>query len=110
MRSGTGYPAVVGPSRDPLGRRVVSAETGFVKGAVNGLTDAEEPELTRAGLLGMLAGKTKEAIGELVGNEHLLRDGREQIAEIDAEAERAAGSGPASQAGESRSGVTTTDS
>jgi uncharacterized protein YjbJ (UPF0337 family) len=77
---------------------------------VNGLSDAEEPELTRAGLLGKLAGKTKEAIGELVGNEHLVRDGREQVAEIDADAEQAAASAPAPPPAGSGSGVTEPES
>lgn len=49
--------------------------------------DHTEPELTREGLLGALAGKAKEAVGELVGNEDLARAGRVQQAEINADAE-----------------------
>lgn len=46
----------------------------------------QNPELTREDLFGKLAGKAKEAAGELVGNEALARDGRLQQAEIEAEA------------------------
>jgi uncharacterized protein YjbJ (UPF0337 family) len=58
-----------------------------VEEAVNDLTDEENPELTREGLFGMLAGKAKEAAGELVGNEALADEGREQQAEVEAEPE-----------------------
>jgi uncharacterized protein YjbJ (UPF0337 family) len=52
---------------------------------VNDLTDEENPELTREGLFGMLAGKAKETVGELVGNEALADEGRAQQAEVEAE-------------------------
>ena len=53
---------------------------------------SEEPELevTREGLREKIAGKVKEAAGELVGNAHLAEAGREQQAEVDAEAAAAA--------------------
>jgi uncharacterized protein YjbJ (UPF0337 family) len=49
---------------------------------------SEDPELevTREGLREKLVGKAKEAAGELVGNEKLAEAGREQQAEVDADA------------------------
>ena len=47
--------------------------------------DNEEPEVTRAGLFQELAGKAKEAAGELVGNEELADHGREQQADAEAD-------------------------
>lgn len=51
------------------------------------LTDEENPELTREGLFGMLAGKAKATAGELVGNEALADEGRTQQDEVKAEPE-----------------------
>ena len=53
------------------------------------MADEEDLELTREGLLGELAGKTKQAVGELFGNQHLAQVGRDQQAEIEADAEAA---------------------
>ena len=53
--------------------------------AVNDLSNDEQPELTREDLFGMLAGKAKEAAGELVGNDALADEGREQQVEAEAE-------------------------
>ena len=50
------------------------------------MTDENDPELTREGLFGKLAGSVKEVAGELVGNDDLAREGRQQQAEVDAEA------------------------
>lgn len=46
---------------------------------------ADEPdiEVTREGLFAELAGKTKEAVGELIGNDALADSGREQQAEAE---------------------------
>jgi uncharacterized protein YjbJ (UPF0337 family) len=55
--------------------------------AVNDLSGDRDSEVTREGLFGMLAGKAKEAAGELVGNETLADDGREQQADAEAEPE-----------------------
>jgi uncharacterized protein YjbJ (UPF0337 family) len=41
---------------------------------------SEEPEVTREGLFETLAGKAKEAAGELVGNERLAESGRAEQA------------------------------
>lgn len=54
---------------------------------MDGLADEKDPGLTREDLFGKLAGKAKEAAGELVGNDDLARDGRQQQAEIEADAE-----------------------
>jgi uncharacterized protein YjbJ (UPF0337 family) len=51
--------------------------------------DSDDLEVTREGLLGLLAGKAKEAAGTLVGNDELAREGRLQQAQIDDEAEAA---------------------
>lgn len=56
---------------------------------MNVLPDEENPELTREGLFGKLAGKAKETAGELVGNDDLARDGRQRQAEVESEAEAA---------------------
>jgi uncharacterized protein YjbJ (UPF0337 family) len=56
---------------------------------VSGMGDSDDLEVTREGLLGLLAGKAKEAAGTLVGNDELARDGRLQQAQIDEEAEAA---------------------
>ncbi|UTI64306.1 hypothetical protein NBH00_23565 [Paraconexibacter antarcticus] len=37
-----------------------------------------EDDRTRAGLFGDLAGKAKEAMGELLGSDELAEDGRDQ--------------------------------
>jgi uncharacterized protein YjbJ (UPF0337 family) len=50
----------------------------------------EEPEITREGLLEKFVGKAKEAAGELVGNAELAEAGREQQAQVDADAVEAA--------------------
>ncbi len=49
---------------------------------------SEEPELevTREGLREKLVGKAKQAAGELVGNDGLAEAGREQQAQVDADA------------------------
>jgi uncharacterized protein YjbJ (UPF0337 family) len=52
-------------------------------------TNEEDPEVTREGLFGMLAGKAKEAAGELLGNDDLVNEGRQKQAEVDADAEAA---------------------
>ncbi len=49
------------------------------------MSDEKPSDRTRAGLFGDIAGKTKETIGELVGNESLADDGREQQAEVEAD-------------------------
>ena len=49
--------------------------------------ESDDLEVTREGLLGLLAGKAKEAAGTLVGNEELARKGRLQQTQIDEEAE-----------------------
>jgi uncharacterized protein YjbJ (UPF0337 family) len=51
--------------------------------------DNDDLEVTREGLLGLLAGKAKEAAGTLVGNHELAREGRLQQTQIDEEAEAA---------------------
>jgi uncharacterized protein YjbJ (UPF0337 family) len=53
------------------------------------VTDEEHLELTREGLFDKVAGKAKEAAGELVGNDDLANEGREQQAEVDADAKAA---------------------
>jgi uncharacterized protein YjbJ (UPF0337 family) len=62
----------------------VDAISKTAEGAVSNMTDVENPELTREGLFGMVAGKAKEAAGELVGNEALADAGRAQQAEVEA--------------------------
>lgn len=47
------------------------------------MPDRDEPEVTRAGLFQELAGKAKEAAGELVGDEDLAERGRRQQAEAE---------------------------
>ncbi|WP_354701652.1 hypothetical protein DSM112329_01978 [Paraconexibacter sp. AEG42_29] len=49
------------------------------------MPENDDPELTRAGLFSEIAGKAKEVAGELVGNDDLAEDGREQQAEAEAE-------------------------
>jgi uncharacterized protein YjbJ (UPF0337 family) len=51
--------------------------------------DGDDLEVTREGLLGLTAGKAKEAAGTLVGNDELAQKGRLQQTEIDEEAEAA---------------------
>ncbi len=46
---------------------------------------SEEPEVTREGLFEKLAGKAKEAAGELVGNDDLAEAGREEQARAEAD-------------------------
>jgi uncharacterized protein YjbJ (UPF0337 family) len=53
----------------------------------NDLTDQENPERTAGGLVGRIAGKAKEAVGSLLGNGDLAREGRLQQAQVDAEAD-----------------------
>jgi uncharacterized protein YjbJ (UPF0337 family) len=53
------------------------------------VTDEENLELTREGLFDKPARKAKEAAGELAGNEDLANKGREQQAEVDADAKAA---------------------
>ena len=55
------------------------------------VTDDEDLELTREGLFATLAGKAKEATGSLIGNDDLVREGREQQAAVEAEAAHHAG-------------------
>jgi uncharacterized protein YjbJ (UPF0337 family) len=50
------------------------------------VTDDEDLEVTREGLFAKLAGKAKEATGSLIGNDDLVREGRQQQAEVDTEA------------------------
>jgi uncharacterized protein YjbJ (UPF0337 family) len=45
---------------------------------------SEEPEVTREGLFEKLAGKAKEAAGELVGNDALAEAGRKEQADAEA--------------------------
>lgn len=44
------------------------------------MSEKDEPNLTRAGLFSDLAGKAKETVGEIVGNEDLADEGRGQQA------------------------------
>jgi uncharacterized protein YjbJ (UPF0337 family) len=53
------------------------------------MSDSDDLEVTREGLLGLIAGKAKEAAGTLVGNEELATEGRQQQAQIDQDAEAA---------------------
>ncbi len=48
------------------------------------MADEPEVELTREGLFEELVGKTKEAAGELIGNDALAQAGRDQQAEAEA--------------------------
>ncbi len=50
--------------------------------------DDDDLEVTREGLLDLLAGKAKEAAGSLVGNDDLAREGRRQQAEAEADPDR----------------------
>src|SRR5258707_1668284 len=50
------------------------------------LTHQENSERTAGGLVGKVAGKAKAAVGSLVGNGDLAREGRLQQAQVDAEA------------------------
>ena len=47
------------------------------------MSEEPEPEVTREGLFEKLVGKTKEAAGELVGNDALAEAGREQQAQAE---------------------------
>jgi uncharacterized protein YjbJ (UPF0337 family) len=53
----------------------------------DGMTDQENPERTAGGLVGAIAGRAKEAIGAVTGNDELTREGRLQQAQVDAQAE-----------------------
>jgi uncharacterized protein YjbJ (UPF0337 family) len=61
--------------------------------------DDEELEVTREGLLDLVAGKAKEAAGSLVGNDDLALEGRLQQAHVEAEAEAAKDAEPSEPAG-----------
>jgi uncharacterized protein YjbJ (UPF0337 family) len=50
-----------------------------------GMPDNDQSDRTRAGLFGDLAGKAKESVGELLGNDELAEHGREQQDEVAAE-------------------------
>jgi uncharacterized protein YjbJ (UPF0337 family) len=62
------------------------------------MPDDEAPKVTREGLLETLAGKTKEALGDLVGNQHLAEEGRVQQEDALAEGEAADHPGAATDA------------
>jgi uncharacterized protein YjbJ (UPF0337 family) len=49
------------------------------------MPDNDQSDRTRAGLFGDLAGKAKESVGELLGNDELAEHGREQQDEVAAE-------------------------
>lgn len=49
------------------------------------MPEEDESDRTRAGLFGDLAGKAKESVGELLGNDELAAHGREQQEEVAAE-------------------------
>jgi len=49
------------------------------------MTHRTESERTAGGLVGKVAGKTKELVGKLTGNEDLAREGRLQHAQGDAD-------------------------
>ncbi len=56
---------------------------------------SEEPKVTREGLFEELAGKAKEAAGELIGNDRLVEAGREEQANAEADADGDAAPGNA---------------
>jgi len=49
------------------------------------MPDDAQSDRTRAGLFGDLAGKAKESVGELLGNDELAAHGRKQQDEVAAE-------------------------
>ena len=53
------------------------------------LSGRENSERTAGGLVGKIAGRTKEAVGSALGRDDLGREGRLQQAQVDAEAQAA---------------------
>jgi uncharacterized protein YjbJ (UPF0337 family) len=51
------------------------------------MSDPERPEEVAGGVLGRVVGKAKSAVGSLVGNEDLQREGNLQQAHVEAEAD-----------------------
>lgn len=49
------------------------------------MSDEQPEDRTRAGLFGDIAGKAKEAVGDLLGKDDLAEDGREQQAQVQAD-------------------------
>lgn len=69
--------------RTPLGKAVTKSRD--VETGVASMSETERTEKTAGGLLGQIVGKAKAAVGSLVGNEDLQREGNLQNAHAEAE-------------------------